>query len=94
MSLLDRLLSKEDPNLAVHQFTAAVAEYKRGAITGQQVIDAFDLSAAEAISLQEFLDNMDAATIDREKVHDVLLLGVMDHYTKIKVKIELGLSGD
>lgn len=94
MSLLDRILGLEEPKLPAHQLMAALAEYKRGSITGQQVIDAFGLNGAEATSLQEFLDNMDAATIDRAKVHDVFMLGEIGLYTKAKVKTELVLSGD
>lgn len=94
MTLLNRLLGTEDPKLPIHQFMAALAEYKRTSITGQQVIDAFGLDAGEATALSEFLDNLDGDTIDRAKIHDVLLLGETGLYPKAKVKTELGLTND
>jgi len=91
MSLLDRLLGNEDPKLPVHQFMAALAEYKRGAITKQIVIDAFLLSVPEGTSLQTFLTKLDSDTIDRGFIHDVLLLGEAGYYTKSQVQARLGL---
>ena len=91
MSLLDRLLGNEDPKLPVHQFMAALAEYKRGAITKQNVIDAFLLSVPEGTSLQTFLTKLDSDTIDRAFIHDVLLLGEAGYYTKSQVQTRLGL---
>lgn len=92
MGLVQRLLGTEEPKLPAHQFMAALAEYKRGSITGTQVGDAFDLNAGERTALQEFLDGLDASTIDRGKIHDVLLLGETGLYPEAKVKSELGLS--
>jgi len=92
MSLLDRLLGTEDPSLPVHQFMAALGEYKRGAVTKTDVVNAFSLSAGEATSLQSFLNELDASMIDRSKIHDVLLLGEANLYTKTKVKAELGIT--
>lgn len=96
MSLLDRLLndSPDGDNLPVHEFMAALAEYRRGSVTSSQVVNAFDLDSGEANALQEFLDNLNADTIDRAKIHDVLLLGAADLYTKAKVKTELGLTSN
>ena len=95
MTLLDRLMNLQGPdenNVPVHSFIAALAEYRRQAVTAIQVKDAFDLSATEATHLQEFLDNLDADTIDRAKLSDVLTLGAEGYYPKAKVKTELGLS--
>lgn len=91
MGLLDRLIGTEDPKLPVHQFMAALAEYKRGALTGTQVASTFGLSAGEAISLQAFLDNLGASTIDRAMIHDVLLLAETGLYTKAQVQFRLGV---
>lgn len=93
MSLLTRLISPSDPEdkLPVHTFMAALAEYKRGAITGQQVIDAFELSGTEATSLQKFLDNLDGDSINRALIHDILLLGEAGHYTESQAKARLGI---
>ena len=92
MSLLDRLLGTEEPNLSIHAFMAAMAEYKRGAVTGQQVVDVFALSPQEATHLQEFLDNLDSDAINRAVIHDVLLLGGDGLYPKTMVKNRLGLT--
>lgn len=93
MSLLTRLISPSDPEdkLPVHTFMAALAEYKRGVITGQQVIDAFELDSAEATQLQNFLDNLDTSSIDRTLIHDVLLLGEAGHYNEAQAKSRLGI---
>ena len=91
MALLDRLLGTEEPKLPVHEFMAGLAEYKRGAITGAQVVSAFNLSGTEATQLQGFLDNLDGDTISRELIHDVLLLGEGGYYTKTQVKNRLGV---
>ena len=89
MPLFERLVGTEDPKLPVHQFMAALAEYKRGEVTGVQVATAFDLSAGEATNLQEFLDNLDADTISRDVIHDVLLLAEGGYYTIPNAKIGL-----
>ena len=70
---------------------AALAEYKRGSVTGLQVIEAFNLSGTETTALQVFLDNLDSDTIDRSKIHDVLLLGETGLYDINKVQSELGI---
>lgn len=85
MALIDRLLNLEEPKVPVHQFMAALAEYKRGAVTGQQVGDAFNLSVEERTQLQTWLTNIDADTTNRQLIHDVLLLGEYDLYTKQQV---------
>lgn len=92
MSLLDRLIGTEEPKLPVHQFMAAMAEYKRGSVTGAQVISGFGLSGAEATNLQDFLTNLDTDVINRQKIHDVLMLAEAGFYPKAKVKTELGLT--
>lgn len=91
MTLLDRLIGIEDPKLPVHQFMSALAEYKRGAVTGVQVVSAFGLDAAETTSLQDFLDNLDANSIDRAMIHDVLILAEGGQYTKSQVQSRLGV---
>ena len=93
MSLLTRLISPQvgEIKLPVHQFMSALAEYKRGSITDSQIISTFNLNASEAISLQSFLDNMDDDSIDRSKLHDVLMLGESGYYDINKVKSELGI---
>lgn len=91
MALLDRLIGTEEPKIPVHQFMAALAEYKRSALTGAQIVSAFGLSAGETTALQSFLDNLDGATIDRGLVHDVLLLAENGYYTKSVVQSRLGV---
>lgn len=93
MSLLTRLIAPSDSEekLPVHTFMAALAEYKRGAITGQNVVDAFELSVSEATQLQDFLDNLDASSIDRTLIHDVLLLGEAGHFNESQAKGRLGI---
>ena len=92
MAILPRLLGTEEPRLPIHQFMAALAEYKRGAITGPQIVSGFGLSPTEATQLQDFLDNLDADTVNRALIHDVLLLGERGYYSPSLVATRLGLS--
>jgi hypothetical protein len=97
MSLLSRLLGENaggEDKIAVHQFMAALAEYDRGAVTGVQIKNVLGLTPAEATNLQEFLDGLDSAGINRDLVHDVLLLGEEGSYSKATVKSRLGLTAD
>lgn len=93
MTLLTRLLGSNpaEDKLPVHEFMAALAEYKRGAVTGPQVVTAFGLSAQEATAPQTFLNNLDGNSIDRAMIHDVLLLGEGGYYTEAQVKARLGV---
>lgn len=91
MSLLDRLLGNELPKLPIHTFMAALAEYKRGAITGAQVVSAFALSVTEQTALATWLLNLDTSSIDRALIHDCLLLAEAELYTKTQVQARLGV---
>ena len=93
MSLLTRLIYPLDgeTKLPVHQFMAGLAEYKRGAITGPQLATAFSLSETEEIQLQNFLTNLDTDAINREILHDVLMLGEGKYYTIAQVQTRLGI---
>ena len=91
MGLLQRLEGSEKPKLSPHEFMAGLAEYKRGAVTKAQIVAAFGLSAAEEIQLQNYLDNLDADTINRALIHDVLFLLEGGHYTVAQAKTRLGV---
>lgn len=93
MSLLTRLLTPApgEQKIAVHQFMAALAEYKRGAVTGAQVVAAFNLDATETTQLQNWLDNLNTDAINRQLIHDVLLLGETGLYTQAQVIARLGV---
>jgi hypothetical protein len=90
MALIDRVLGQEEPKLPVHQFMAALAEYKRGAITGAQVVSAFNLSQAETTQLQSFLSRLDSNNLSREMIHDILMLGEYGLYNRSFVLSRLG----
>lgn len=92
MAILPRLLGTEEPKITVHQFMAALAEYKRGAVTGQQIVTAFSLTSSEATALQQWLSNLDSDEIDRTLIHDVLLLGETGLYSNTQVRNRLGIS--
>ena len=91
MALLDRIIGTEEPKIPVHQFMAALAEYKRGAVTGAQVVAAFDLSTEETAALDTWLSNLDTDAINRDLIHDVLLLAEDGLYTKATVITRLGV---
>lgn len=79
MSLLSRLVDPQpgEQKIAVHQFMAAVAELKRGApgVTVQSIGVAFALSPAEEAELAAFVSTFFTDGINRDLIHDVLLLG-------------------
>lgn len=94
MVLLARLLGTQpegQEKIAVHQFMAALAEYKRGAATKANIVNAFNLTTAEAVQLQQFLNNLDASMIDRSLIHDVLLLGEAGLYNETQVRTRLSV---
>lgn len=91
MGLLDRILALEEPNIAIHPFMAALAEYKRGVVTGANIVTKFELSVGETTALQNWLDNLDTDVITRALIHDVLLLGEVGLYTKAQVQSRLGI---
>jgi hypothetical protein len=91
MALLDRVLGTEEPKIPIHQFMAALAEYKRGEVTKQNVVDSFSLSAGESTALQTWLDSLDIDAINRAMIHDVLLLGETGLYSKTQVQSRLGV---
>lgn len=96
MSLLTRLVNPNpgEDKLPVHQFMAGLAEYKRGAVTKNQFVNAFGLSGAEATQLDEFLSGLDLDSTDRSLIHDVLMLAEAGYYTNAQVKARLGLTSD
>jgi hypothetical protein len=96
MSLLSRLVdpAEGEVKLRSHQFMAALAELKRGEVTRAQVVAAFGLSASEETQLDTFIDNhagTGSKAINREEIHDALLLGEAGHYTLAQVKARLGV---
>jgi hypothetical protein len=86
MGLVTRLVSPADGEikLPVHQFTAALGEYKRGELSGAAIIAMFSLSAGEQTTLSNWLSNIDlsgqTATEIRTEVEDILELGEQGLY--------------
>lgn len=85
MGLLTRLVAPlpGEVKIPVHQFMAALAEFKRGApnVTIVAIGTAFGLSAPELVELDAFVANQLGDVITREMVHDVLMLGEDGIYT-------------
>jgi len=92
MSVISRLVSPDkdagEQKLPVHQFTAALAEFKRGAITGAEFVAMFTLDAAEVTQVQNWLTSINGSgkTADqiRTELEDVLELGEFGLYTLAK----------
>ncbi len=97
MTLMTRLI---DPNpgevkLPVHQFMAALAELARGEVTRAQVIAFFSLSASEETQLDEFIANQAGSgskLINRQEIHDVLMLGEIGAYNVSQALTRLGIT--
>jgi len=76
MTLLRRLIGLDTPKIAVHQFMAALAEYKRSApnVTLAAINSAFSLTGQEQTDLATLANLFATDVIDRDTIHDVLLL--------------------
>lgn len=77
MGLYDRLVGT-DPNIraSCHQITAAISEFRRGQITGDQSRDAFTppLDATEQSEGQAIVDALNAGTITFTELEQVLAM--------------------
>src|SRR5262245_25135816 len=58
MSLYARLKGLEEPKLPVHQFGAAVSEYRKAKCTRAQILTAFVLSAEESTQFDDLFGNV------------------------------------
>ena len=101
MSLLTRLISPSIPNgerkLPVHQFTAAIAEYKRGELSGVEFVAMFELSGDEVTTLQTWAANVSGSSKSAEQirteVEDILELGEAGFYDLNTVQARLTSLG-
>lgn len=78
MSLLTRLTVplEGEEKIAVHQFTAAISEFKDGHVTANQVFNFFNMTASEQSALTAwYTANIQNGVLEIEEVHRVLLLG-------------------
>jgi hypothetical protein len=85
MSLMTRLVAPlpGEDKLPVHQFMAALAELYRGApgVTQGSIATAFNLTAGEQTQLANFVSQQSGGAINREMIHDVLMLGELGIYS-------------
>ena len=91
MSLVTRLVAplEGEDKLPVHQFTAAIAEYKRDELLGADLVSKFNLSGDEITTLQQWQTVIDAsgdANTWRAVLEDVFILGESDHYSMTEVE--------
>jgi len=101
MSLVTRLVSPDQQageiKLPVHQFTMAIAEYKRGALSGANLVSKFELDAAETTTLQQWQTVLDAsgepAAGWRSQLEDIFGLGETGHYSMAEVEARLTTLG-
>ena len=97
MSLVTRLVAplEGEDKLPVHQFTAGIAEVRRGEISGAEMASRFGLSAGEITALNNWFSAMDAGgqtpTEIRTETEDVLMLGERGYYSLAEVNTRLGL---
>jgi len=95
LTLLSRLVAPvgSEDKLPVHQFMAAIAEFRRGApgVTANSIAAAFDLDSSELTALTNwYVGQVLNNNVNREEVHDVLLLGEGGQYTLTQVRNRLG----
>lgn len=96
MSLLTRLVAPlpGEVKLPVHQFMAAIVEFKRNApgVSLASISAGFQLSIAEQNQLQTwYTTQVGNGNVPRELVHDVLMLGEIGLYSLAQVQNRLGL---
>lgn len=95
MSLMTRLVAPlpGEDKLPVHQFMASLAELKRGApgVTQGSIATSFNLSASEQTQLANFVTQQTSGAINREMIHDVLMLGELGAYTVQQCLNRLGV---
>jgi hypothetical protein len=95
MSLLTRLVAplEGEDKLHVHQFTAAIAEYKRGELTGANLVTKFGLSGGEVTTLQQWQTVIDSSpetpTAIRGQMEDIFILGEDFTYSIAEVESRL-----
>lgn len=103
MGLVTRLVSplEGEAKLPVHQFTMAIAEYKRGVLSGAELVSKFGLLGAEVTTLQQWQTVIDAsgepAAGWRSQLEDIFGLGELDYYTLAEVQgrlTDLGLEDE
>jgi hypothetical protein len=85
-----------DSKIPVHTFACALREHSRGAVTRQQVIDAFTLAGDDITELDAIRTQYQSLATQEEKdafivkFHDVMILCEAGFYDKAKAKNELG----
>lgn len=93
MALYPRLIGLEEPKISIHQFMAAIAEFKRGRVTGPQIATAFSLSAEEIVELTTLRARVTSDALTAEEIHDVCLLaeGGLAYNTEATMKTRFGV---
>jgi hypothetical protein len=94
MSLYTRLMGLTQPKITVHTFSSMMAERKRGKVTNQDIIDAFQLSPSEQTEVIALWSRVNSDAISAAEVDDVLLCAearVLPYDTEAKVKARLGV---
>jgi len=82
VALIDRLIGTVEPKIPVHQFMAALGEYKRAApnVTLSAIQTQFGILAGEVTDLTTLAGLLATDVINQETIHDVLLLGEVGIY--------------
>jgi hypothetical protein len=95
VSLWTRLTDPQpgEAKIPNHQFMAGIAEFERGAVNQAQFATAFDLDAGEEAQLVTWYTGVYLVDpdIDRQVLHDVLLLAEGGQYTNAQAKTRLGM---
>ena len=97
MGLVTRLVSplEGEAKLPVHQFTAGIAEYRRGAstMTGADLVSKFNLTGDEINTLQQWQGVIDASGMDggqwKGLLEDIFELGEWGQYSLTEVQTRL-----
>jgi len=96
MSLISRLIGSDstEEKLPVHQFIASMAEGRRGEATKVQIVTFWNLTSAEEAQMDQIWANLHGTgtkSINREELHDVLMLSERGIRNEAQVMTRLGL---
>lgn len=93
MAFYRRLIGLDDPKIAIHQFMAAMAEFRRGRVTAAQIATAFNLDAAEQAEVTTLRARVTSDALTAAEIHDVGLLAEsgLAYTTEAAMKTRFGV---
>lgn len=86
-NLIERLTGADGEKMAIHAFLGALNEYKRGKITGSDLVDAFNLDVAQTTQAQTLVGLLNAAPNQTEFMRvfkDLMYMGEVNLHSRYR----------